>query len=224
MNSQLRKNKKGKGKGKPKRAIGASGFDMPLRSIIPLKMRGPIQYCTTVGLSIAATTVTDYVFRTNSIFDPDLTGVGTTTAMYTPLSTLYNYYRVWGCKAKVSFLATAAVPSVVGICANANAGTFLTLPVLNSQPLSWSAPLDGTGGMGHVKRSFSFQHYQVLGLTKQQYGTGTEFWSVVTGSPSNGTYFHVAVYSPTASAAAVLITVELILDVEFSEPKQRALS
>lgn len=223
MNSQLRKSKNSKGK-KTKRGSRPTGFDMPLRSIIPLKMRGPIQYCTTVGLTAAVTTMTDYVFRTNSIFDPDLTGVGTTTAMYTPLSTLYNYYRVWGCKAKISFLATAAVPSVVVVCANANAATFSSPAVMNSQPLSWSAPLDGTGGNGHVKRSFSFQHNEVLGLTKQQYATGTEFWSVVTGSPSNGNYLHVAVYAPTASAIAVLITVELILDVEFSEPKQRALS
>jgi hypothetical protein len=93
-----------------------------------------------------------------------------------------------------------------------------------SQPLSWCTPIDGTGGMSHVKRSFSFDHSKVLGLTKVQFTTGTEFWSVVTGSPASGVYLHVAVYSPTASAATSLVTVELILDVEFSLPKPRALS
>jgi len=109
------------------------------------------------------------------------------------------------------------------VCASPNAATFSNQPTMNSQPLSWCASLDGSGGMGHVKRTFQFDHYKVLGLTKQQYATGTEFWSVVTGSPSNGCYLHCAIYAPTASTSTVVVTLELILDVEFSVPKPRNL-
>lgn len=66
---------------------------------------------TTVGVSY----VTINTFSGNSLFDPDVTGVGVQPYGYDPLASLYGSYNVIGSKIKVRFY-TAESPVYKAIC------------------------------------------------------------------------------------------------------------
>lgn len=201
-----------------------SGFALPLRSIMPLHLRGELPYTTTVTLSASAGTFTDYVFRTTSIYDPDLTGTGTVAAMYTQLAALYQLYRVHGARVNIDYINTTAVPAQVGFYVNANSTSLPNFVSIGIQPLSWLSVIDGTGGNGHISRKFTFKAHDVLGVTKAQYSAGSEFWSAINANPLNGCYGHVGVASFTASSVVIQFTITIIMDVEFTEPKNRGMA
>lgn len=77
-----------------------------------------MKYATEVTITPSASSMAVHTFRANSIFDPDLTGVGHQPLSRDQYALLYNTYRVLSAKIKVTplnNLATNSVPSVWGI-------------------------------------------------------------------------------------------------------------
>ncbi len=221
-NAKNKANKKGKRA--MKKVQRDTGFALPLRSIMPLRLRGELPYSTTVTLSAAAGTFTDYVFRATSVYDPDLTGTGTVAAMYTQLAALYQLYRVHGARVHLDYINTTTVPAQVGFYVSSTSTALPNFVSVGIQPLSWLSVIDGTGGNGHISRKFAFKAADVLGVTEAQYKAGSEFWSAINNSPLNGCYAHVNVASFTASSVVIQFTITIIMDVEFTEPKNRGMA
>lgn len=53
-----------------------------------------MRYCQQVGLAVTSGTVATQVFRANSIYDPDVTGVGHQPLGHDEWAVLYNNYKV----------------------------------------------------------------------------------------------------------------------------------
>jgi len=66
------------------------------------------------------------IFRANSVYDPDLTGAGSSTTYYTLMSNIYSKYRVHACRITARFLPVNANtgPSTVGIFSYDDTGGF----------------------------------------------------------------------------------------------------
>ena len=60
------------------------------------------KYCTTIGLDPGTGTIATYSFRTNSMYDPDRTGIGHQPRGFDQYAVNYNHYTVIGSKIKVS--------------------------------------------------------------------------------------------------------------------------
>lgn len=77
-------------------------------------------YCDTVTLSgsTAAGLPTGYVFRTNSMYDPDYTGVGHQPMFRDEMAAQYNFYTVLSSKIQITMINESTVPVSVALFAD----------------------------------------------------------------------------------------------------------
>lgn len=89
-------------------------------------------------------------FRGNSIYDPDLTGVGGTPSGYTEWAALYNKYRVWGSKIVVRAQPLTAVDiGLVGIRARFGEA-------------AWASPIAIQQGLLELKKDTRVRHVSLV--------------------------------------------------------------
>lgn len=70
-------------------------------SFVPKVKKYKLRYSAEVQIDASATQVAAYVFRCNSLYDPDFTGFGHSAYMFDDIMRLYRRYRVVGSKIKV---------------------------------------------------------------------------------------------------------------------------
>ncbi len=128
--------------------------------------------------SVTRTTVADakaqvYQFRTNSLFDPDLTGVGHQPYQFDQLTLMYSRYIVYGLKYSITFNN----PNVDGVyCGvlirNASAAALDPLgkfyDEIQEKRLAHLFPLNNTGSQMRTIKGY-ISNAQIAGLSKSQY-------------------------------------------------------
>lgn len=67
-----------------------------------------LRYADNLTLSTSTKLSSEYVFRLNSIFDPDLTGTGHQPYLHDTLATMWRTYKVHGVHMRLSFRNTSA--------------------------------------------------------------------------------------------------------------------
>lgn len=70
---------------------------------LPAALNTKLAYGDVITLVPTSGSVGQYIFRANSIFDPDFTGTGHQPRLHDQFSPLYNSYRVLGIKWRCSF-------------------------------------------------------------------------------------------------------------------------
>lgn len=111
-------------------------------------------------------------FRLNSLFDPDLTGVGTQPVGFDQYAALYEKYRVYEASYKVSFYNGQTRPLIVGCqtCDDASTTTDLERLIQNGQ-CEWGI-LTPTGGSADLVTLTG-----TVDLAAAQGQTKAQFWS-----------------------------------------------
>ncbi len=80
-----------------------------------------MRYCTVLQLDSAAAGTDHHLFRANSIFDPDQTGLGHQPYTHDTYQAIYNHYKVEKSKIRVTFVSNgsdgtpASSTGIVGI-------------------------------------------------------------------------------------------------------------
>jgi len=74
------------------------------RNPFPIKTIAKLRYCTTIRLDATTGASAVHLFRTNSIFDPDFTGVGHQPYGRDTYESIYNHYRVLKSRISCTFL------------------------------------------------------------------------------------------------------------------------
>lgn len=72
----------------------ARGYASPAFDPFPNKMRNILRYSETINMDPGAGVPQHYLFRANSIFDPNSTGVGHQPYGHDTLQSIYNHYEV----------------------------------------------------------------------------------------------------------------------------------
>ncbi len=135
-----------------------------------------------------------YTFRSNSIFDPDLTGVGHQPYGHDTLETVYNTYRVLSSKITVQFYASAtggihsgvaSIQSSTDNLPETNPNTALEQPATTYGPI---ASLESNKGV--TKLTKTFVSSKMFGRDKRDDTSAT--FGV---SPIEKSYFHIGVQS-----------------------------
>jgi hypothetical protein len=190
-------------------------------SLFPSRRRGHMFYDTTFTMSCTANTVTSTVLRANSVFDPDLTGTGTTVAGYAQMAALYGRYRVVGIKAILSFQNYSTGPGFVFVAAN-NLNTVGTnFAEICAQRHIWKQGLGGSTGYSRLEHTLSFPIHKIYGVPKTQVMNEDDFAGLVGGHPNNPIYLHTG-FSCGATATTLMINVRLEYDVVWSIPVNMA--
>jgi len=167
----------------------------------PMEIRTTLKYCDSIQLNSASAAIDKYVFRMNSLFDPDLTGTGHQPYYFDQYAAIYSRYCVIGSKLTAEFSAVpeeinhAAISVLNGpiVCCvwgdptSTNTSTLSTaLEVNTSQSRLISG---GNGGNNTCTLSTTYSPETKLGLSN---GDDT-VTAGVTGNPSQVWYGVVAV-------------------------------
>jgi len=209
---QNRKQKKSK-----RREARLSGFTNT-RSILPAMFRGPMYYDTTITIAVAAGALAVNVWRLNSVFDPDLTNVGTSVAGYAALSGLYGRYRVLAAKLHLTYLNQGTVPLEAFAAVNSVNTIGVNYATARAQRHVYSVGLSSSQGVGTKEHRAKVPIHSVYGVPRAQVRNEDDFAAVSGTNPNNVVYLHAGAYSPTASATTVIVTVRIEFDTVWSLP------
>jgi hypothetical protein len=204
---------------------GAGQRNQPLqifKSIAPSARRVRLSYSSNFQMAeTAAGTGAFRVFRLNSIYDPDYSGVGTSAAGYSQMMTLYTHYRVNAAGFKLeAFIGGASgvvgfAPLMNQVTMNVNANTWRLLPYSKYALLS----LNTSGGKNIANISGHFPLARMLGLTPAQYSTEMDYAAAAGANPTKNVYiaaFVQGIQGASVATASMVVTVEY--DVEFFNP------
>lgn len=191
--------------------------------IFPSLFRGRLNYDTLLQLAPAASGVSYNVFRLNSVYDPDLTGVGTSAYGYSALAALYGRYRVLGFRVHVTYSnLSTTIPLTVFACVNpvTTIGTGITQ--ILSQRRIWFKGISTSNGNGSTDHVFSGMVHDVYGVPKAQVRNEDDFAAVTGANPNNGVYAHIGAFNNGAAAGTLNIQVRIQYDVVWSLPLELA--
>lgn len=171
----------------------------------------------------------DRVFRGNSLFDPDLTGVGHQPRGFDQLAGLYNVYRVLGSRCTIRAVprdATAgsqnlwyaAVPSLDGASLSA-------VPYYDIREMPYSKSKFRTLYNGPVTLKKYMSTAQIEGRKKSVIRADNDFSAPVTGNPDHQWYWHVVMGTmDNLSLLNVTYYIEIDYYVAFENRKQLSVS
>jgi hypothetical protein len=83
---------------------GVVGVPRPVARIVPETFSIWLPYCQAIGNAATSVVIVGNTFRMNSIFDPDLTGVGHQPMGRDLWSGVFRWYRVSHFRAKITFI------------------------------------------------------------------------------------------------------------------------
>lgn len=157
--------------------------------------------------------VASYVFRANSIYDPNFTGVGTTAYGVTQMAQLYDRYRVLRTKVKIDFTCTAgSVGGEVYVVLSNNNTLGTSVGNFQGQRFVWRKPIGPPSGNNIQTCEVSFPIHKIYGVPRIQVRNEDDFASVMGNNPNNAVYVHIGFY---ATGAAATSTVTAATSMEF---------
>lgn len=216
-------------KSRPRKTVRqTSGFTGP-NTVIPHLSFGPrvtketLAYADTRDLTEAAAGVgAYYIFRLNSIYDPDFTGVGNTAYGYSVMSNLWSKYRVLRTRVVIDFSNVTGGLQITGLSAGLNS-TLAALPrAWPVQPRTVSRVIRGAGGgttcVAHFDMTYDLA--KVIGVTKQQYKNENDYAGIFGSNPNYSLFLIVWNAGKTAVAETSTMTARIFYETEFYGPIQ----
>jgi hypothetical protein len=204
-----------------------------LQNVLPRKLIRTLRYSETLTFTTGAAGVvgTINLFRLNSLFDPNQTGVGHQPYGFDQLSLFYQQYIVHSFK--VTLLAnTIGSTAEVAVChaLNSNAGFLsiagMTLDRATEAPMVGTAMLGASGNVRAREITIKGNCWDLQGQTKAQYLDQVESNGAGVGSNPNVNLtlqVGIASYSGAAGEACSIQTI-IEYTSEFMQPVQMAQS
>lgn len=181
-------------------------------------------YTDNVNLANSAVynAATSHVLSANSIFDPDVTGVGHQPMYRDQMFEYYNHAYCFASKLVVEFSlrSTAVTDRRVAVYRRANTTTVTDMNALGTQPSAVIGNMSSRA-VAPVKLSIGWSgkktfNHKIVGHKDHQQDAGT--------GPAEQTYFHIACapYESIADAIPTLVSIKIEYYVMFSEPVYRS--
>ncbi len=189
-----------------------------VRGLFPPMFRGKMFYENQIVVLPVAATMAYNTYRANSVFDPDLSGVGTTVAGYTQAAAVYGRYRVLAVRAIISFINRGTDGAHVFVVATPQNTIGTNFALAMAQRNVWQQPLAAVGGAGVVKHEVSFPIHEIYGVPQQQVRSEDDFAGLISSHPNNIVYLHIGAFNPGATTGAVNFAVRIEYDVVWSLP------
>jgi len=152
-----------------------------------------------------------YQYRLNSIFDPNLTGVGHQPGAHDQYAQLFETYTVTGCAYKVSFASDADSPKIVGVYISDREDTSTDITTMIEQgSCDWKHVSGQDGGIACAMFSGYVSLPKLMGLDYQNYISNPSYQTVFGSNPTDIGYLTlIAADSASASLGTVNTLIEL---------------
>jgi len=180
---------------------------------VPDSIKTVLSYADSFAISPGAQAGT-YVFRGNSLYDPDYTSTGDQPYYYDELQRMYSRYRVFASKLTVSVMNNVGTsPVQITIVPSSEVFTLgLTTHPLE-YPRAKPAKLLGVAGYNTTSVSQRISTREILGLKDKQ--VLDEDFSALTGAnPASIWYWMISAYDIQAANVSVAVQVKLQYECE----------
>lgn len=183
----------------------------------PQRLNCVFNYVWTGSLASVAGAFVNNIFRTNSCYDPDSTGVGAQPRGYDTLlgasgsSAPYSYMVVRGCKMICQFYNATAIAGMIGLAhyeASGDAPTSFT-DCMENRNTKWTHLTQLTGGKCQKTISRYIPMWKEFGTTKQRVIDDPAFYHAYNGNPSASAYGMVFWQPDTVNDASVTVSVRM---------------
>lgn len=183
---------------------------------IPDSIMTKLKYTGTYTLSDATGGVgAAQIFRGNSIYDPDYTGVGGQPLGHDEWANFYTYYKVHGSSIKVTFLPTVSTVAnsnlVCSVCPTLgimSTGSFTSVDLMEQPYANWTISGPANGGVIRTLKKYM--------STKKIFGQkqidDDDFEGVFSGNPQNPWYWSVFAFPVDGSST---FTLDMVVQVTY---------
>jgi len=198
------------------RTLSAWSRNSPIAPRLRTYMKYAENFTATTGIT------QDYQFRTNSIFDPDLTFTGHQPLGYDQISPLYDHYRVYSVAYKVVIQSatTSYTPATVCVVPT-NSSTSIANPIGTAIEHAGSNFKLTSSGANAITLYGSVDNWILNGKTRAQYAADDVTAAAINTNPTEVLILHVAMAcTDDASTLSLAGVIELVYDVEFFDPAQ----
>jgi len=183
-----------------------------------------LRYGERIQINSGIATPGYYVFRANSLYDPNYTGTGHQPLGFDQWAAFYNHYLVLGSKIKVTFMPRGAGLTNVHICsitlrADSAQVVDTDTAIIENSKSKWgyAGGLYSKGGLT-LRKGYSPATFFGKRILQQGDTTG----ALVSANPAEDVYFHINVASQDSTTDAD--TVDCVVQIDFiarlSERKQ----
>jgi hypothetical protein len=203
--------------------IGGGGVGFPKYfAPAPFKPRWRVEllYSETVSFTAGASGVygAEKIFRLNSPYDPDYSGVGVYATNFPQLANIYNNYRVYGVNVDLMWTDPSADGLNVAACIEPSGGAFTlagqSITLADRQNICDTRALNNTG-MQTVRMQRKFRINEIDGILPAEFMGNPGYTAAVTTNPSLTPYMRLAIACYTTATPTASCTVRLTFDVEF---------
>jgi hypothetical protein len=178
---------------KQRRVPRSLNYSITTRDGAPDRMVVPLVYYDRVALTSAVSV--EHMFLINSLYDPDLTGVGGQPGGYAQWSAFYAKYRVDFADVELTWInnSNALTTEILAIASNSSnaINTVATFDSAAENPFSKVDILSVNTGMNLVKQKFRFDLANIAGATKSKYRADDVYSGDTGHSPVNGIVLHL---------------------------------
>jgi hypothetical protein len=164
----------------------------------------------------AAVNQADYIYRANSVFDPDVTGVGGQPDGFDQWKALYGIYRVVACKVEVQAMGNGA--NTNGLCVVAfsdSSGSFSSAEEVAGLRHSVAATYSQTTA---AKVSILRHISSLQGCSDESILANPEQAALVTANPNSAQYVHVALETGNSATVPTMIWTKLTYYTRMERP------
>lgn len=161
-------------------------------------------------------------FRINSIFDPNYSGTGHQPLGHDSFITLYNRYRVYGMKYKITFVNRETSYQVdIALQNRPNTTIHTNMDTIYESPYSQKVTL-GIEGSGQAVRTLKgyASCAKILGISKTQLKTDDENSAIAGSNPTAQPMQTLYIFNQVSNQTAVIsVRVEYVYFCEFYDRK-----
>jgi len=179
---------------------------------LPAVFKQKLRYVESIVLVAATGSLGTYQWRTNSLFDPNLTGTGHQPYGFDQMKTYYASYLVRSSKISVECLASSAIVALAGIHTSAEASTGITTAD------GYMEPGKGQGGLVYSNSTRGFESKWSLASIVDH--DPADYSALVSANPTNSDFYTLFTQDAYALAGTVTLyaTVCIEYDAEWKDP------
>jgi len=198
---------------RPGVATLAIGRQMPMG--FPDKLMSKLRYCDLNTLTSTLGSIGRYVFRWNSTFDPDLTGVGHQPLYRDTFAGIYDQYSVVSATAKIKFINPGTDPIRVGVVTDDDNTGSTTVDTLCEQAHGQHVLLPPmAGSLSSHTFNISWDCKKILTIDPF---TSEAYKTAVGSDPTEQSDLHVWFNNAIAGTSVCYFDIELIQTVLWTE-------
>lgn len=182
------------------------------RPLLTPKFCTKLRYVWTGSIDPAASGVCGVnVFRANSLYDPDLTGVGSQPRGFDQIMGLYEEFQVIGSKCTVKFASrnSSTYDNICGIMIRSNSAAETVIVNYVEQPNCRSTILDSGASANAKTVTQKYNQNKIFGTKSLD----ASFVGSASSNPTNMAYYHVfaaPIQAVDADAVDIMVTIDYI--------------